>query len=383
MPENKNYLQVELEQLFAERTDMWDFLQQGSLDGVWYWDLENPENEWLSEEFWHLLGYDPAEREHKPEEWQDIINADDLKVALENFHKHVENPDHPYDQIVRYTHRDGSTVWVRCRGLAIRDSNGKAIRMLGAHNDLTAVMRSESVAQAALAAAETANEELRAFAYSVSHDMKAPSNTLHMILNELLETESGRLTDDQLDLIEIARNSVRSMRTLIEDLLEFTRTIGEDIVLEHLNLKEPIEQAINDLKSEIQRTGAQIDVQELPPVLGHVGQLRALFQNLLNNSIKYRKPGIAPKIEIFSQPGSDNDKVDICIRDNGIGIKPEYFGRIFEMFKRLHRSDEIPGVGLGLTLCRRIAVGHGGAISVESTPGEGATFIVTLSKDMS
>ena len=135
--ENDHYLKRELYDLVGRDTTIFDFLQDGSLDGIWYWDLESPENEWMSPRFWNLLGYDPQEKQHLAAEWQDMIFKDDLKVALDNFKKHCQDPNHPYDQIVRYRHRDGSTVWVRCRGLAIRDESGKAIRMLGAHVDLT------------------------------------------------------------------------------------------------------------------------------------------------------------------------------------------------------------------------------------------------------
>jgi len=91
----------------------------------------------MNSRFWELLGFDPNEKKHLSKEWQDLIHPDDLKKAIENFNKHCENPKHPYDQIVRYRHREGKTIWVRCRGIAIRNKEGKAIRMLGAHNDLT------------------------------------------------------------------------------------------------------------------------------------------------------------------------------------------------------------------------------------------------------
>jgi len=119
----RSYLEKELYALFQEDAYLFDFLQRGSLDGVWYWDLENRENEWMSPRFWHVLGFDPAEREHLSSEWQDLIHPEDLKVALDNLELHCDDPDHPYDQIVRYRHKDGSTVWVRCRGIAIRDKS--------------------------------------------------------------------------------------------------------------------------------------------------------------------------------------------------------------------------------------------------------------------
>jgi len=142
-PLTEHYLKRELYDAFANSPELFDFLQGGSLDGIWYWDLERPEHEWLSPRFWTLLGYDPAEKKHLASEWQDLIHPDDLEVALRNFSLHCGDPSHPYDQIVRYAHKDGSTVWVRCRGLVIRDENGQPIRMLGAHTDETSLMRTE------------------------------------------------------------------------------------------------------------------------------------------------------------------------------------------------------------------------------------------------
>ncbi len=136
-----NYLKNELYELIKTDESIFDFIQESSLDGLWYWDLENPEEEWMNPKFWTVLGYDPEEMPHKSTAWQSIINQDDLKVATENFSRHCENPDHPYDQIVRYAHKNGSTVWIRCRGMAIRDKNGKPLRMLGAHHNITDTKR--------------------------------------------------------------------------------------------------------------------------------------------------------------------------------------------------------------------------------------------------
>ena len=122
---------------------MWNFVQRASLDGIWYWDLENPENLWISPEYWHCLGIDPATRKHAPEEFVKVVFEEDLPKVMDNLERHYADPSVPYEQIVRFKHINGSTVWVRCRGLATRDAEGKAIRMLGAHNDLTAVKIAE------------------------------------------------------------------------------------------------------------------------------------------------------------------------------------------------------------------------------------------------
>jgi|TARA_Y100000310_G_scaffold341117_1_gene439225 PAS domain S-box-containing protein len=157
----QHYLQNELYTLTQEDRSIFEFLQQGSLDGIWYWDLEDPESEWMSPRFWELLGFDYRKMRHLASEWQELINPDDLQVALSNFAKHCQDPNHPYDQVVRYRHRDGSTVWVRCRGTAIRDDAGKPIRMLGAHTDLTQQKCAEEALKEKTIELEQANRKLR------------------------------------------------------------------------------------------------------------------------------------------------------------------------------------------------------------------------------
>jgi PAS domain S-box-containing protein len=133
----QHYLEIELHELVANDPDIFNSLHEGALDGMWYWDLQNLEDEWMSPRFWELLGYDPKDMPHKASAWQDIIFEEDLETATGNLEAHLRDPNHPYDQMVRYRHNEGHTVWVRCRGLAIRDAQGTPIRMLGVHNDVT------------------------------------------------------------------------------------------------------------------------------------------------------------------------------------------------------------------------------------------------------
>ena len=144
--ENKeHYLKAELYRLVQQDPSIFEFIQNGSLDGIWYWDIENPEQEWLSPRFKAIFGYEDHEIPNTAAWWQENIFPEDLVVAIDNFNPHCADPNHPYDQIVRYRHKDGSTVWIRCRGLAIRDANGKALRMLGAHTNVTALKEAEGL----------------------------------------------------------------------------------------------------------------------------------------------------------------------------------------------------------------------------------------------
>ncbi len=144
MQETAHYLKEELYDLIKKDSKIFEFLQRGSLDGIWYWGLKTEKDEWMSPRFWEVLGYDPKEKAHLASEWMDLIDPDDLKVEHKNFSKHCADPDHSFDQIVRYRHGDGSTGWVRCRGIAIRNEAGEPVRLRGAHTDLTQLKRVEA-----------------------------------------------------------------------------------------------------------------------------------------------------------------------------------------------------------------------------------------------
>lgn len=140
MPDSTHYLYRELYERLRNDEDLFKWFEQGATDGMWYWDLTDPEHEWLSPNFKKLFGYAEDEIPHTSAWWQEHIFKEDLPGVLDNFEKHKADPNHPYDQIVRYRHKTGKTIWVRCRGQIIRDDNGEPARMLGAHTDLTALM---------------------------------------------------------------------------------------------------------------------------------------------------------------------------------------------------------------------------------------------------
>ncbi len=372
----KHYLEQELDLLFKEDERMWHFVQHGSLDGVWYWDLEDPTVEWISPEFWHLLGIDPATKEHCPSAWQELIFPEDLEIALRNFDAHCADPSLPYDQIVRYRHADGSTVWVRCRGVAIRHGAGKPLRMLGTHNDLTAAKQAEEAALIKKRELERANHDLRAFAYGISHDLKAPANTAKMLLREIRESGDQKMNDEQNELFGYAQGTLDRMCELIENVLEYARLVGAPRDVVRIDPNALLSNVLSDLRARIVETGAKIDVGELPPLSGDPIQLRSLFQNLIENAIKFRSEGRPPRVSVVGRV--EENKVHIEIADNGIGIEPKFHKRIFEMFSRLHNHDDYGGSGLGLAACAKVVANHAGHISVSSNPEEGSVFRVTL-----
>ncbi len=370
-------LETELRDQLGSDLKMWEFLQQGSLDGIWYWDLENPQHEWMSPEFWQLFGIDPETCEHTPDAWQDIINEDDLKVATENFVRHCEDPSHPYDQIVRYKHANGSTVWVRCRGLALRDDTGKPIRMLGAHTDLTAIKRAEEAAKREKAKLELANAELLSFAYGVSHDLKSPTRTALHLIQEGLLCDEATLSEEQKDLFSGACETLQRMHALIDDLLDYGRIIEHEAPWQTMDLETIVTDTVKDLKGMVDEYGAKISLGRLPELNGSEPQVRMLVQNMLSNAMKYHQPGVPPEITVRAEQ-SVSGLIILSFSDNGVGIPEDKTDEVFGVFKRLHRQEQVSGTGLGLAICKRVAVNHHGWIEVHTLPTGGTRFDVAF-----
>lgn len=379
--QDDHYLKRELYDRVSRDPAVFEFLQSGSLDGVWYWNLERPDDEWMSPRFWETLGYDPARMPHRVQAWQSLVNAEDLERAIDSLGRHCADPRHPYDEVVRYRHADGSTVWIRCRGIAIRDAGGRAVRMLGAQNDITAIKRGEEAARRDAAGLAHVNDELRQFAYAMSHDMKAPANSAAMALSILAEEQAERLDEEGREMLDIASASIGRLRALVEDVLRFTRIVGSAMPPEDFDLRAVVDEAAADLGAEIAAIGARVTVSgRCPPIRGYRWQARMLAQNLLDNALKYRRPDHPPRVRIVLRPmrRPEAPGAILTVTDDGIGIDAAYHARIFEVFERLHSVDAYPGTGLGLAICKRIARQHGGDVTVDSAPGRGATFTATL-----
>ena len=220
------------------------------------------------------------------------------------------------------------------------------------------------------------NEELGQFAYIASHDLQEPLRMVASYTQLLSRRYKGKLDADADEFIAFAVDGASRMQRLIQDLLAYSRvgTKGQDLL--NVSSENALQQALINLRGAIEASGALVTHDPLPAVMADEMQLVQLFQNLVGNAIKYQSPGI-PKVHI-SAAGNGAKKSVFSVKDNGLGIDPQYFEKIFGMFQRLHKREEFAGTGIGLAICKKIVERHGGSISVESQPGHGSTFSFAL-----
>lgn len=263
--------------------------------------------------------------------------------------------------------RDGRRIPVDTRSAPIRDKRGNTIGAVLVFRDITQRRAAEDAVQ-------RSNLDLQQFAYAASHDLKTPLRTVANFSQLLAVRYKNRLDQDANEFIDFIVSAAKHMEQLLDALLEYSRS-GEIVEKPRvLGADAALEAALSNLRAEIEETGAKVTHDFLPTLTIDELHLRQIFQNLVGNALKYRSER-PPEVHVSAQQ-NDSEWI-FSVRDNGIGIEPQHFERIFGVFKRLH-GPEYPGTGIGLATCRRIVERHGGRIWVESQPGTGSTFRFTL-----
>ncbi|MEM6691233.1 MAG: PAS domain S-box protein [Planctomycetota bacterium] len=292
----------------------------------------------------------------------------------------VIRSDKPRLGIVESITTDSSGVrWVSTDKIPIRDSRGEPIGIIVVANDITDLKAAQEKLANANEDLKRSNDELEQFAYVASHDLQEPLRKINSFSTLLVDDCSEELSDDAKRFLNIIVDGSQRMRVLIQDLLAFSRIDFQDRQFVEIDAHDAARTAIDNLSEAIKDSNASVSVDELPVVRGDNAQMVLLFQNLIANGIKYNQSQ-EPEIRVYSR--TSNDEWMISISDNGIGIDPKYHDRIFGVFKRLHRLEEYPGTGIGLAICRRIAERLGGSIRVDSKPGVGSTFHVSIPRDV-
>jgi PAS domain S-box-containing protein len=274
--------------------------------------------------------------------------------------------------------KDGTRIMISSTISPIKDPSGKIIGVSKIARDITEKKAAEAKLMAYTAALEQKNRETEQFAYIASHDLQEPLRTITNYIGLFDKGYKGKL-DEKADIyIGFINSASKRMQVLITDLLEYTR-IENDKSQSEVDCNVLLSEILKDMQVVIEETGADIKAETLPVVTGQYSRLKSLFQNLISNAIKFRKPGEPPQIGITVK---DHGKEWLFeIKDNGIGIEKAYYEKIFKIFQRLHSRKDYQGTGIGLAHCKKIVDLRGGQIWVESEFGKGSSFFFTLPKN--
>lgn len=351
-----------------------NFALDGTGDGVWDYDVATG-SVFLSDRSCDLLGYPRGARPNR-EARLATIHADDRERAARAMLQHIRGATPMFSVEYRVCRPDGSYLWVLARGQATAHGpDGNALRVVGTYKDISERRRVQEALEHREEDLRRSNEELQQFAYVASHDLQEPLRAVAGCTQLFANRFKGKL-DPEADVLigHIVDGSAR-MKALIEGLLTLSRLKTGERPTSKVETSLVVAQALKNLESRIASEGAELDVDPLPQVRGDAIELMQLLQNLIGNALKYRSQA-PPRIHVSARKTREGH--DFSVQDNGIGIDPQYFERIFGLFQRLHTREEYPGTGIGLAICRKIITHHGGRIWVESTPGVGTTFHFTI-----
>lgn len=278
---------------------------------------------------------------------------------------------------IRFVH-EGKELILVSELIVFEGPGGQPAFVLGILQDITEGHHWEEQQKGYAKRLEDINRELEDFAHAASHDLREPLRTITSYVQLLRRRQEDKLDSEGLEFMRFIEKAAQRMNTQILGLLNYSRTGKEDSARTWLRTDLVLAELLEILHFQIVEAGAEITVSPLPDVYMVEEHLRALFQNLIGNGLKYRSERPV-HIRIWAETLAD-DAVRFWVADNGIGIAPEFYERIFALFRRLHRQDEVEGAGIGLSICKKIVQLYGGQIGVESKLGEGSSFWFTLPK---
>ncbi|WP_343851279.1 PAS domain-containing protein [Algoriphagus jejuensis] len=378
--ENKN-AQEEIRQ----SNDRFERVSEATNDAIWDAQLTEDKLYW-GKGFETLFGYDTEKFRPTFSFFIDRIHPKDRERILGSMKKTNVNPEAiSWNEEYRFRKADGTYAYVMDRAIFTRDASGNPVRIIGAMADITerkdfenSLKKLNGKLKRQANELAISNSGLEQFAYVASHDLQEPLRMVSSFLSLLDRKYRHQLDEKAQQYIHFAVDGAIRMRQIILDLLEYSRVGKEEKVLEQINLEEVIFE-ITRLQSQlIEEKKAKIRFEGKPKITGFKSPILQIFQNLIGNALKYSRNNVPPVISISCK--EEKNQWLIAVKDNGIGVKPEYYDKIFFIFQRLHSKDEFTGTGLGLAIVKKIIESLGGKIWLESVYGEGTTFYFTIAK---
>jgi PAS domain S-box-containing protein len=320
-----------------------------------------------------------------------LYSPNEVKSGKPSCHLVNAEAQGKFEEEANRLRKDGTAFWASVAIFAILDETGnpmgfiKRVRDISRlRDDAVALLEARAMLEAQVKERTLdllrSNSELEQFAYIASHDLQTPlrhiSSFVQLLTSKIRNTNA--LDAKAEKWIEYILNGTKQMKSLITDLLSYSRIGRVDIQVEEIDIEKLLKQVMDELREPIRTANAKIVYSEIPKIFGIKSQILQLFQNLVENSIKFKKPHIDPIVTICCKDHGEFWR--FLVTDNGIGINSKYSERIFLMFHRLHTAEEYPGTGIGLSICKKIVEFHGGKIGLDSDESEGAIFSFILPK---
>jgi PAS domain S-box-containing protein len=367
-------------------------VQKEEFLNVGNWELELGTNKMTwSDGMFQLLGYNAGEKKSEVDLFEFYrlhMQPEEIKKANEAIQEVLATGETYVRQSILNT-KEGVVKTVEVFGKILKDQQGQPFKILGTVRDVTRLKEYEQELEIKVDELNRSNHELEEFAYVASHDLQEPLRKLTTFGERLKNKCADQLPEEGVLYLTRMMASAENMRILIENLLEFSRVTRVHNPFEQGDLNHVVKEVLNDLYLDVEDGKAEVAVEELPIISMVTSQMKQLFNNLLTNAIKFRRPGVLPRITIQSERLSNAEKDNLKLRnsnlyfkitvtDNGIGFEEAYTERIFQLFQRLHGKAEYPGSGMGLAICRKITDNHRGLITANSVPGQGSAFTIIL-----
>lgn len=327
--------------------------------------------------FAEMMGY--TDEELRGKNLAEITHPSDLEISEQWLEKIYSGAIENYVAEKKYIRKDGTNFWAKAVVSTMSHVANEVVTVAIIENIEKKKITEDALEQKNKELTQI-NQELEHFAYVASHDLQEPLRTITSFIQILERRYASKLDEDAQQFMGFVVDGAKRMQTLIHDLLEYSRINRFNTGYEKIDLNEIFNTVSRVLKDKIESNDALVIAENLPYVYGNRIQLTQVFQNLIDNAIKFKAKKRKP--EIIISVNDLKDKWELVFMDNGIGISQEYFQRIFVIFQRLHTLEEYTGTGIGLAICKKIVERHGGEIWVDSKPGKGTTFHLTISKHL-
>lgn len=374
----KELLQKQLEEKAAkleETVKLLNDTQEAASIGAWRLDLRKDEMYW-SDEVYKIHEVDKSQ-EIRMEDGINFYNEDCREDVINTVEQAVSDGK-SWDKNWLLNVGEDKTKWVRAIGYPVKE-NGEIIALEGLFMDKDEQIRAELKLIERSEKLEEKNNELEAFSYSISHDLRAPLRSINGFADILKEDFSDKIGEEGRRLLTVIKDNALKMGTLIDDILLYSRVGRQEPSSSEIDMNSLMNAIIKDLTLAYNNLKIKVDISELPTVNGDLILIKQLFQNLIDNAIKYSSKNEEVNIRIGYE-NSEQAPV-FFVKDNGVGFDAKYHDKLFGVFQRLHSSNDFSGTGVGLAIVKRIVEKHKGKIWAESTEGKGATFFVTINGD--